>query len=122
MNNLFFLNRRWLHAGVSAVIRAAFLLAVATMTLLVPSARAADRKIENRISPVYPELARRMHVSGLVKVMTTVAPDGSVLSVKATTGNRMLAPAAEEAVKRWKFAPATEESTMDIDVNFQMND
>ena len=62
-----------------------------------------------------------MHVSGLVKVVATVAADGSVTTAKAIDGNRMLAPAAEDAVKRWKFAAAPGELTVDIDINFQMN-
>ncbi len=84
-------------------------------------AYADDRRVEKRIAPVYPELAKRMRIAGVVKVEATVAPDGNVSATKATAGNKMLTASAEEAVKRWKFVPASSESTVEIEVNFELN-
>jgi TonB family protein len=97
-----------------------FLLA-ATFLLLVLPAHADERRVEKRVPPIYPEIARRMRISGVVHVEATVAADGSVTAVKATTGNKMLSPAAEDAVKRWKFVPGDGQSTVGIDVNFEAN-
>ena len=83
--------------------------------------RADDRKVQKRIAPVYPELARRMHVSGAVRLLATVAPDGTVRDVKTLNGNKMLSPAAEEAVKKWKFVSGDSESTVTIEVNFDVS-
>ncbi|HMD18746.1 MAG TPA: energy transducer TonB, partial [Alloacidobacterium sp.] len=79
------------------------------------------RRVEKRVPPIYPEIAKRMRISGVVHVEATVAPDGSVTAAKATTGNKMLSLAAEDAVKRWKFVPGDGQSTVGIDVNFEAN-
>ncbi len=108
------------HLGLVAAVAMIFTMGA---TIVVPaSALAEDRKVEHRVPPVYPELAKRMKISGVVKVSVTVAADGSVLKAQALGGNRMLAPAAEDAVKRWKFASGPSESTVEVDVNFQMAD
>jgi TonB family protein len=97
----------------------AFLLALFALMLATLPSRAADgRKVQKRVAPVYPELARRMHISGVVRISATVAPDGSVTEAKAVTGNKMLSIAAEDAVKKWKFVAGDAQSTVDIDVNF----
>jgi TonB family protein len=83
--------------------------------------RADERKVQKRVAPVYPELARRMHVSGAVRILATVAPDGTVTDVKTLNGNKLLSPAAEEAVKKWKFVPGDSESTVPIEVNFDVS-
>lgn len=92
------------------------LLALACVSLASP---ADNRKVEKRVQPIYPELAKRMHVGGLVRVSVTVAPDGSVTEAKAVNGNKMLTLAAEEAVKKWKFVATDAQSTVDIDINFE---
>jgi TonB family protein len=87
--------------------------------LLALPARADDRRVEKRVPPFYPEIAKRMHISGIVHVEATVAPDGSVTAAKATIGNKMLSLAAEDAVKRWKFIPGNSQSILSIDINFE---
>jgi TonB family protein len=96
------------------------LAAVACLLMTLP-AHADDRHVEKRVAPVYPEIAKRMRISGVVHVEATVAADGSVTAAKATTGNKMLSPAAEDAVKRWKFVPGDGQSTVGIDINFEAN-
>ncbi len=94
------------------------LLALACVSLASP---AENRKVEKRVQPVYPELAKRMHVGGLVRVSATVAPDGTVTDAKTVNGNKLLSLAAEEAVKKWKFVASDAQSTVDIDINFEPN-
>ena len=48
----------------------------------------------------------------------TIQPDGKVSGTKVESGHALLAPAAQEAVSRWRFAPAPEASESEIDVNF----
>ncbi len=76
------------------------------------------RAIVSRVSPAYPELARRMHVSGKVVLLVTIQPDGKVSATKVESGHALLAPAAQDAVSRWRFVPAPEASESEIDVNF----
>ena len=60
------------------------------------------------ISPVYPELARRAHVEGIVVLEAVIGPDGSVRDVRVLHGTHpLLDPAAVEAVRRWRYRAAT---------------
>ncbi|HTT05751.1 MAG TPA: energy transducer TonB [Steroidobacteraceae bacterium] len=92
------------------------MLALVCVSLACP---AENRKVEKRVQPVYPELAKRMRIGGLVHISVTVAPDGNVTDAKALNGNKMLEVAAEEAVKKWKFVPSDVQSTVAIDINFE---
>jgi TonB family protein len=84
-------------------------------------AATAHRAVVSKVPPIYPELARRMHVSGTVVLHLVVAPDGSVSDAKVESGHALLGPAAQEAVKRWKFEPSSESSDFTVDVNFSGN-
>ena len=97
-------------------------LAIVTLVLAAthPLHAADARPIKQRVSPTYPELAKRMRVSGIVKVSATVEPDGSVSATKTVSGNHMLAGAAEDAVHKWKFAPGTDQSVVEVDINFAL--
>lgn len=98
---------------VSTVVTALALAACCALPAL-----AAARKIERRVAPFYPELAKRMHIAGTVRVAATIAADGAVTKVKAISGNKLLEPAAENAIRRWKFAPGDGPSTENIDIDF----
>jgi TonB family protein len=78
----------------------------------------AERKITTRIQPDYPELARRMHLQGIVKVEAVVRPNGSVKSTRALGGNPVLVDAALNAVGKWKFEPAQSETTEVLQLTF----
>jgi TonB family protein len=96
------------------------LLLVGGLAVCVSTAFAAvtQRAIVARIPPTYPELARRMHVSGKVVLLVTIQPDGKVSGTKVESGHALLAPAAQDAVSRWRFAPGPEASESEIDINF----
>jgi TonB family protein len=102
---------------VKLVQAAALALLVA---LAVPSRAADERPVRSRVAPVYPEIARRMRIAGIVKLQVTVDAEGKVTTVKTVTGSRMLASAAEDAVRKWKFAPGPSDSTVDLDINFAL--
>jgi TonB family protein len=90
-----------------------------TMTLPLHAADDGEtRAVKQRVAPVYPELAKRLRISGVVRVAATVSPDGAVTATKTVSGNHMLSAAAEDAVRRWKFVSAPEASTIEIDINF----
>jgi TonB family protein len=78
----------------------------------------ADRKVVTRIAPVYPELAKRMHVSGMVKLEVAIRANGTVKSTKVVGGNPVLLDAASDAVRKWKFETASEDTTEVIQVTF----
>ncbi|HXW99836.1 MAG TPA: energy transducer TonB [Candidatus Acidoferrales bacterium] len=76
------------------------------------------RKVMLRTAPTYPELAKRMHVQGAVKIEATVRPNGTVKSTRVIGGSPVLVGAAVDAVSRWKFEAAQTESLEIVQVNF----
>ena len=88
------------------------------VTLISPPLAAAERKVKQKVNPAYPELARKMAVSGSVKVQLTVAPNGSVKSWKVIGGHPLLVDAAVDAVKRWKYEAAVDESVEMVEFKF----
>jgi TonB family protein len=55
------------------------------------------------IKVVYPELARRMKIYGVVRLHLQLSPGGSVRETKILGGNPVLAVAAQDAVKKAHF-------------------
>ena len=99
-------------AGVRMLQAAALMLVVA----LALECRADERAIKSRVAPVYPEIAKRMRVTGVVKLEVTVDAAGMVTDVKTVSGNHMLSTAAEEAVHKWRFVPGPGPSTMSLNI------
>jgi TonB family protein len=60
-----------------------------------------------------------MNITGTVKVMVIVAPNGTLKSSKAVGGHPVLVNAAMDAIKKWKFESATEESSGIVEFKFQ---
>lgn len=78
----------------------------------------SKRKVKTKVAPAYPELARRMNVTGKVKIEVIIAPDGHVKSTRAIGGHPLLVQACQDAVKEWKFLPAAEETTQVVEFDF----
>jgi TonB family protein len=104
-----------------ALYRRLFLFSILAICTVSALAATAHRTVVSKVPPIYPELARRMHVSGTVVVHLVIAPDGSVADAKVESGHALLGPAAQEAVKRWKFEPGPDTSDLTVDVNFSGN-
>jgi TonB family protein len=109
-----------LHFRQKLSSRLACFVFLALLAASAVTARADERAVKSRVSPVYPELAKRMKISGTVSVQVTVDAEGKVTDAKATNGNRLLAGAAEDAVRKWKFAPGDGVSVVNVEINFQM--
>jgi TonB family protein len=95
---------------------------IALLTLIVGFASLlhadeAGRKLKTKISPQYPELARKMNVSGSVRLEVLIAANGQVKSVKPLGGHPLLIDAAESAVKQWKYEPGAE-GTEVVEIHF----
>jgi TonB family protein len=91
--------------------KALVVLTVATaMSLMRPALQAENRKVKSQVDPVYPELAKTMHLNGTVRVEVTVNEQGAVKSAKVVGGNPVLADAAVKAVQKWRFEPGPEET------------
>ena len=76
------------------------------------------RRVLARTAPSYPELARRMHLSGKVKLELVIAPGGSVKSAKLVGGNPVFEKSAIDAAKQWRFETAEKETKVMILLEF----
>jgi TonB family protein len=61
----------------------------------------------SRVSPVYPQLAKNQHISGDVKVDALIDATGHVTTMKIISGPTLLHQAAMDALKQWKYQPAS---------------
>jgi TonB family protein len=77
------------------------------------------RRAKTKVQPVYPELARKMNIAGTVKVEVVVAPNGTIKDAKVVGGHPVLANAALDAVRKWRFEPASVESSGVVDFRFE---
>jgi TonB family protein len=96
------------------------LLAASAVVRPVPAFAQEEltRKVKSKISPVYPDIARRMNITGTVKVAVVVAPNGNIKSTKVMGGHPLLVTAAVDALKKWKFEPASDETTGTVEFKF----
>ena len=62
-------------------------------------------RLDRRVAPVYPSQARQMRIEGPVVLRAVIAEDGSVRDISVVKGDPMLARAAREAVKHWRYKP-----------------
>jgi protein TonB len=58
-----------------------------------------------RVQPNYPPLARQARIQGQVVLRAVISKDGSIENLSLVSGHPMLAPAAIDAVKQWKYKP-----------------
>ena len=80
------------------------------------------RKAKSKVAPAYPMLARRLNITGTVKVLVVVSPSGSLKDTKVLGGNPLLVNAAMDALKKWRFEPADSESTGTVEFKFEPHD
>ncbi|MGA9039660.1 MAG: energy transducer TonB [Terriglobales bacterium] len=79
---------------------------------------AGSRKVVTRVTPQYPTWARSMNLKGIVKVEAVVEGNGTVKTVELKGGHPVLAQSAMNAVRQWKWEPASHESREYIEVRF----
>jgi protein TonB len=79
-----------------------------------------------RVQPKYPPAALAIHAAGAVQIEATINKEGSVTNLKVLSGDAVLARAAVEAVRQWRYKPyyldgAPVEIQTQITVNFKAN-
>ena len=77
-----------------------------------------SRKLKSSTPPEYPELARKMKIEGMARVLLTVGSDGSVVKVKELGGNPVLVDALAQAAHKWKYETAEHESEIEVRYEF----
>src|SRR6267143_5054105 len=76
------------------------------------------RKVLSNPVPAYPDVAKKMHLSGTVKVQIVIGGDGRIKEKNFIGGHPVLVNAVEETLKNWKYAPASGETTTQLEFNF----
>ena len=117
---------RTLLRSLLSVVLGLWVITAGTRMLCVPAVAQESvktdelsRKPKTKVAPVYPDVARRMGVSGIVKLSVVVAPNGTVKSSKVIGGHPVLVNAAMDAMKQWKFESAPTESSGTVEFKFQ---
>jgi protein TonB len=62
-------------------------------------------KIIDQPAPVYPSSVRQAGVQGTVVLHVIIGPDGKVSQLAVVSGDPVLAQAAMDAVRRWRYMP-----------------
>jgi protein TonB len=90
-------------ASIAAVSPTAIAKPVAS-TLKV-SQGVSQGLLVKRVQPVYPQQAIQMRIEGSVLLDAVITKDGKISNVKVAKGDNVLAKAAVDAVKQWKYNP-----------------
>ncbi len=69
------------------------------------SAEVMEKLLIHRVEPAYPAEARQANLEGTIALDVVVGRDGSVVSMHALNGPDVLARAAMDALRWWKFEP-----------------
>jgi periplasmic protein TonB len=59
----------------------------------------------HNVQPLYPAIARAMHLSGTVRLRAIIGSDGSVRQMEVIGGNTLLVQSAVAAVREWRYRP-----------------
>jgi TonB family protein len=95
-------NRGWeeIEAGGKDSVRTA----IDKPRVQVP-AEVMQKLLTHRVEPVYPAEARKENLQGIIALDIVVSGEGSVISMKPLNGPDILANAAMDALRWWKFEP-----------------
>lgn len=69
------------------------------------SAEVMEKLLVHRVEPVYPPQARKENLQGIIALDIVVGRDGSVMAIHPLNGPDLLARAAMDALRWWKFEP-----------------
>lgn len=97
--------QRWKYKPRASVIDTRVVLTFGDGDVVPPHGQIKVARLIARREPVYPAEAMRAGVSGLVELIATVGTDGTVTAVRIVKGDPLLAKAAEEAVRQWRYEP-----------------
>jgi TonB family protein len=79
----------------------------------------AKRKVKFKPDPEYPILARRLSLSGKVKIEIVIAADGHVKSTRALGGHPLLVQSCLDVIRAWRYEPSPTETTEVVEFNFK---
>lgn len=71
----------------------------------VTVSRDVAERVAHSVAPTYPLLAKQMKVQGAVVLQALIDKGGRIQNLRVVSGPAILAAAAQEAVKQWRFKP-----------------
>ncbi len=78
---------------------------VAAPTRVRVSQGVTEGMVLRRVQPNYPPLARQARIQGDVILQAEISKEGAIENLRVISGHPMLAPAAIDAVKQWRYKP-----------------
>ena len=105
------------HFQARSLLRKAFFLFVLSLIGTAVYGQEA-RKAIVKPAPEYPELARRLRLTGTVKMEVVIAPNGQVKNTKVIGGHPVLVAAVSSALQKWKFSPGSVETSQTLEFDF----
>jgi len=99
-------------------IRVKFFLLVVLSLYAVTSTGQELRKTISNSPPVYPEIAKRMQLAGVVKIELVIGPDGKIKDSKVIGGHPILVDAATAALRDWKYEKTNSETKTQVEFKF----
>ena len=91
--------------SANAVVEASSTTKIAASQSVWLSPQQAESRLLNRTEPQFPAAALAAHRAGTVVLHVQVAEDGSVANIRTLSGDPILANAAIEAVRNWRYQP-----------------
>lgn len=108
--------------GKRLVVAVALVLAIAASGLRAGAQSNAPgevkRPAKRLVTPQYPELAKKLNLSGAVRIEVIIGPDGTVKRTRVLGGHPLLAASAEEAAQKSTFEAGPKETTEVIEFKF----
>jgi periplasmic protein TonB len=65
----------------------------------------SEGDLVRKVLPIYPPLARSARIQGAVILQAMIGKSGAIENLRLISGHPMLAPAAIEAVRQWRYRP-----------------
>jgi TonB family protein len=95
---------------------------LATPQRIRVSSGVARGLLVSKVNPMYPPDARDQRIQGVVLLQATIDKEGNVASLQLISGHPLLAPAAIEAVKQWKYRPyLLNGNPLEVNTQIQVN-
>jgi TonB family protein len=91
------------------LVLSALALLATSQVIVQPAVRISSDVMQalvvTKIAPIYPPLARQARIQGTVILKVRINAAGDIGDMQLVSGHPLLAPAAIEAVKQWKYKP-----------------
>jgi len=86
------------------------------------SSGVAAGMLVHQVKPLYPPIAMQARIQGTVVLQAVIGKDGTVQDLHLISGHPMLAPAAIEAVRQWRYRPyLLNDEPVEVDTQINVN-